>query len=105
VVAAEAVAITTVSSMWRLLSFENTRLVERNGLLTLIIIGEGIVGMTKSVATMVTVSAHFTSEDLGTIIAAVLLLVSSQSSTQIPLKSNIINIARSTFFGCFISIR
>jgi low temperature requirement protein LtrA len=77
VVAAEAVAITTISSMWRLLSFENTHLVERNGLLTLIIIGEGIVGMTKSVATMVTGSVHFTSEDLGTVIAAVLLLVSS----------------------------
>ena len=76
-VAAEAVAITTVSSMWCLLSFKNTRLVERNGLLTLIIIGEGIVGMTKSVAKMVTVSVHFTSEDVGTIIAAVLLLVSS----------------------------
>jgi low temperature requirement protein LtrA len=86
VVAAEAVAITTVSSMWRLLSFKNTRLVERNGLLTLIIIGEGIVGMTKSVATMVTVSVYFTSKDLGTIIAAVLLLVSSQSPAEIPLN-------------------
>ena len=76
VVVIEAIAVVTVSSIWSVLSFNHTHLVERNGTLTLIIVGEGIVGMTKSVSTIVTGSAKLTGNDIGTIVAAVLVLVS-----------------------------
>jgi low temperature requirement protein LtrA len=37
------------SSYWKVLSFKRTHLVERLGLLTLIIIGEGVIVMLKAV--------------------------------------------------------
>ena len=49
---------------------------ERVGLLTLIIMGEGIIGMTKSVATILQNSVGVSSRIIGTVIAAVLLIVS-----------------------------
>lgn len=65
-----------VSSTWRVLSFNRTHLVERIGLLTLIIMGEGIIGLTKSVAKILTKSGNITSSDLGTIVAGSFLVVS-----------------------------
>ncbi|KAH8586366.1 bacterial low temperature requirement A protein-domain-containing protein [Bisporella sp. PMI_857] len=38
-----------LSSIWRQLSFRSTHLMERMGLLTLIVIGEGAIGVTKTV--------------------------------------------------------
>lgn len=46
----EGVVVIAVSCCWRTLSFKATHLVERMGLLTLIVIGEGAIGVTKTVA-------------------------------------------------------
>ncbi|ORY02000.1 bacterial low temperature requirement A protein-domain-containing protein, partial [Clohesyomyces aquaticus] len=45
----EALGVITISCMWRTLSFKSTHLVERMGLLTLIVIGEGAIGVTKTI--------------------------------------------------------
>ncbi|KAI9774455.1 MAG: hypothetical protein M1835_006039 [Candelina submexicana] len=45
----EAIAVVGVSMRWRLLSFKHTHLTKRMGLLTLIILGEGIIGVTRTV--------------------------------------------------------
>ena len=47
VVCVEALAVITISCCWRVVSFKHAHLVERIGLLTLIIMGEGIIGMSK----------------------------------------------------------
>jgi hypothetical protein len=70
----EALAVIAFSCYWRVVSFRHTHLVERIGLLTLIIMGEGIIGMTKSVSTILQSSSHVGSSDIGTIVAAVLLI-------------------------------
>lgn len=70
----EALAVISVSCCWRSISFRYTHLVERVGLLTLIIMGEGIIGLTKSVSTILQSSAHVSSSDIGTIVASVLLI-------------------------------
>jgi low temperature requirement protein LtrA len=46
----EAFIIIGVSCTWRSLSFKATHLVERMGLLTLIVIGEGAIGVTKTIS-------------------------------------------------------
>ena len=46
----EAAAVVTISSVWRMLSFKKTHLMERMSLLTLIVIGEGAIGVTKTVS-------------------------------------------------------
>ncbi|KAK0647506.1 hypothetical protein DIS24_g7692, partial [Lasiodiplodia hormozganensis] len=48
----EGVGTITISCFWRMLSFKKTHLVERMGLLTLIVIGEGAIGVTKTVGKM-----------------------------------------------------
>lgn len=73
----EAIVVVIVASLWRVLSFKRTHLVERIGLLTLIIMGEGVLGLTKSVAKIVTKSGEVTGSRLGTIVAGVFLVVSS----------------------------
>ncbi|KAI9719986.1 MAG: hypothetical protein M1812_003111 [Candelaria pacifica] len=45
----EAIAVVGISMRWRLLSFKHTHLTKRMGILTLIILGEGIIGVTKTV--------------------------------------------------------
>ena len=74
VVCFEALAVITISCIWRVVSFKRTHLVERIGLLTLIIMGEGIIGMTKSVSKILQNSSNTSSSDIGTIISAVLLI-------------------------------
>ncbi|KAF2116937.1 bacterial low temperature requirement A protein-domain-containing protein [Lophiotrema nucula] len=46
----EAASIIAISSIWRMLSFKKTHLMERMSLLTLIVIGEGAIGVTKTVS-------------------------------------------------------
>ena len=48
----EGISIIGISSIWRILSFKKTHLVERMGLLTLIVIGEGAIGVTKTISRM-----------------------------------------------------
>lgn len=70
----EALAVIAISCYWRVVSFRHTHLVERIGLLTLIIMGEGIIGMTKSVSTILQTSSTVAPSDIGTIVASVLLI-------------------------------
>jgi low temperature requirement protein LtrA len=77
VVLVEAVTMISASSVSPILSFNQANLVERNGTLTLIIIGEGIVGLATSVSTIASGCTRITSEDIGIIVAAFLLLVNS----------------------------
>ncbi|ORX97855.1 hypothetical protein BCR34DRAFT_496585 [Clohesyomyces aquaticus] len=46
----EASAVIAISCCWRMLSFKKTHLMERMSLLTLIVIGEGAIGVTKTVS-------------------------------------------------------
>ncbi|KAH7399030.1 bacterial low temperature requirement A protein-domain-containing protein [Phaeosphaeria sp. MPI-PUGE-AT-0046c] len=50
VVTLEAIAAITISCCWRMLSFKKTHLMERMSLLTIIVIGEGAIGVTKTVS-------------------------------------------------------
>lgn len=45
----ESLIIVTISSIWRMLSFKETHMNERLSLLTMIIIGEGVIGVSKTV--------------------------------------------------------
>lgn len=45
----ESVASITISCSYRMLSFKKTHLMERMSLLTIIVIGEGAIGVTKTV--------------------------------------------------------
>ena len=47
--ALETITVMGISVRWRSLSFKQTHLPERLGLLTLIILGEGVIVLTKSV--------------------------------------------------------
>lgn len=50
VMAVESCVVIAISSIWRMLSFKKTHLMERMSLLTLIVIGEGAIGVTKTVS-------------------------------------------------------
>jgi low temperature requirement protein LtrA len=71
----EGLLIFLIAMIWRIISFKYTHLVERLQLLTLIIIGEGIIGMVKSVACITKGQTSNNMSEIGTAIAAVLLLV------------------------------
>jgi low temperature requirement protein LtrA len=86
-VCVETLAVITISCVWRVVSFKHTHLVERVGLLTLIIMGEGILGMTKSVSQIIQNSTSVSSSDIATIISAVLLIVSANSLLVGPLNN------------------
>jgi low temperature requirement protein LtrA len=73
---AEAVLILAVSANWRILSFKRTHIVERVGLLTLIILGEGIIGMTKSVTKIMQGTTVVTGSSVGMVVCSVLIIVS-----------------------------
>lgn len=49
VMIAEAIITITISCCWRMLSFKKTHLMERMSLLTIIVIGEGAIGVTKTI--------------------------------------------------------
>jgi low temperature requirement protein LtrA len=73
----EALGIIAISCVWRVVSFRHTHLVERIGLLTLIIMGEGIIGLGTSVSTILQNSTAVSKSAIGTIIGGVLLIVSA----------------------------
>jgi low temperature requirement protein LtrA len=87
IVCVEALAVITISCIWRVVSFKHTHLVERVGLLTLIIMGEGILGMTKSVSQILQNSTSVSSSDIATVISAVLLIVGADSVSVGPLNN------------------
>jgi len=62
---------------WRMVSFKTTHLIQRMGLLTLIIIGEGIIGLCETMNQIIQ-GYGWTSASTGHAIACVLALVSQQ---------------------------
>lgn len=73
----EVAAVLGTSSTWRVVSFKKTHLVERMGLLTLIIFGEGIIVMLKGINTVVK-GFGWTKTMVGVIVAGLLVIVSSR---------------------------
>ncbi|KAL8735395.1 MAG: hypothetical protein Q9166_000940 [cf. Caloplaca sp. 2 TL-2023] len=73
VIVMEALAVFLSSSQWRSVSFQHTNLSERCGLLTLIILGEGIIVLTKSMNYVVQ-GENFSSGITAQIISAVLII-------------------------------
>lgn len=71
----EALAVFISSSRWRSVSFKRTHLHERVGLLTLIILGEGVIILTKSM-TYVTKGGNYSSAVIGQIISSTVIIVS-----------------------------
>ncbi|KAI4176097.1 MAG: hypothetical protein LQ346_007956 [Caloplaca aetnensis] len=70
----EALTVFVSSSWWRSVSFKRSNLNERVGLLTLIILGEGVIVLTKSMSS-VTKGANYSPAITGQIIASVLIIV------------------------------
>jgi low temperature requirement protein LtrA len=72
----EGLLIFLIAIIWRILSFKYTHLVERLQLLTLIIMGEGIIGMVKSVSCIFKGQSDNNATEIGTVVAAMIILVS-----------------------------
>jgi low temperature requirement protein LtrA len=72
-----------ISCVWRVVSFRHTHLVERIGLLTLIIMGEGIIGLATSVSTILQNSVYVSKQAIGSIMGGVLLIVSLMCIIQV----------------------
>ena len=70
----EAVVVFLSSSEWRVVSFKRTNLNERCGLLTLIILGEGIIVLTKAMNS-VAKGENFSAAIIAQIISAVFIIV------------------------------
>ncbi|KAL2827109.1 bacterial low temperature requirement A protein-domain-containing protein [Aspergillus pseudoustus] len=71
---AEVVSNVAVAALWPAVSLWKTHLVERMTCLTLIILGEGIIGLTGTIGKIQTLDGNFTSTDIGTLISAVLII-------------------------------
>lgn len=69
----ESIVILAVSGRTKFLSFRRTAIVERLGLLTLIILGEGIIGLTGSVV-KVGSDKSFSSDVIGMVICSVCII-------------------------------
>jgi len=72
----EAASVLGISCTWRVVSFKRTHLVERVGLLTLIMMGEGIISITQSVSQILWNVRTVNPSDVGIIASCVLLIVS-----------------------------
>lgn len=72
----ESVAVIAISSIWRMLSFKKTHLMERMSLLTLIVIGEGAIGVTKTVSRLMGKNG-LEFEGCALIMCVIIVLVSS----------------------------
>ncbi|KAL8814075.1 MAG: hypothetical protein Q9223_006675 [Gallowayella weberi] len=83
IIVLEALAVFVSSSQWRSVSFQRTNLSERCGLLTLIILGEGIIVLTKSMNYIVK-GENFSKGIIGQIISAVLIIASHLSFMPLP---------------------
>lgn len=63
-----------ISVFFRVISFKHAHLTERLSLLTLIVTGEGIIGLSKSLSCITKANKSTSANDIGAVIAAVLLL-------------------------------
>lgn len=63
-----------ISSNWRSISFKGTHIMQRMSLLSLIILGEGIIVITKAISKVVKNSYKFDTTLIGEIMASVLII-------------------------------
>ncbi|PVH72039.1 hypothetical protein DL98DRAFT_596367 [Cadophora sp. DSE1049] len=75
ILAIEFALIIGLSTIWRQLSFKKTHLMERMGLLTLMVIGEGAIGVTKTIAKVMGKTGGLTVEGCALVICIVLIMV------------------------------
>lgn len=68
------VSTVLISVFYRVISFKHAHLTERVSLLTLIVTGEGIIGLSKSVSCIIKANKSTSANDIGAVITAVLLL-------------------------------
>ncbi|OJD15499.1 hypothetical protein ACJ73_08977, partial [Blastomyces percursus] len=72
--AVEAVFMISISSFWRVLSFKETAIVERFNAMTLIVLGEGVVGMTKAATRLAQGATNIPKSSIGLIISYILVI-------------------------------
>lgn len=72
----ESVLILLVSSKWRMLSFKESHIAERLSLLTMIIIGEGVIGSTKTAGALWPTTSNPEAGGVVSMISIIVLLVS-----------------------------
>ena len=77
VMIAESIMTVGISCIWRMLSFKKTHLMERMSLLTIIVIGEGAIGVTKTVGRIM--GKEIDVEGCFTIMCIIVILVSTTS--------------------------
>lgn len=82
IIVLEALTVFVVAGYWRAVSFQHTHLNERCGLLTLIILGEGIIMLTISTNYMVQ-GENFSKGMIAQIISAVLITVGYPPSVDV----------------------
>ncbi|KIW01884.1 uncharacterized protein PV09_06731 [Verruconis gallopava] len=70
----EGVATMLIAIFFRIISFKYTHLVERMGLLSLILMGEGIIGMVKSVSCVTKGQVTNSGAEIGTVVSAIILI-------------------------------
>jgi low temperature requirement protein LtrA len=70
----EAGVILLVSGRTKFLNFRRTNIIERLGLLTLIILGEGIMGLAEQVSKINEADALFSSDIIGMLVSSVLVI-------------------------------
>jgi len=76
----EVISILVISSVWRAVSFKNTHVVKRMGLLTIILLGEGVLNTARELSDTA-LHAGWTAEAFGQALVAVLVIVSIQHLT------------------------
>lgn len=72
----ETLCCLSISSIWRIISFKGTHIIQRMSLLTLIILGEGIIVVCKAISYIVKNDYRFSSAIIGQVISAVMIIVS-----------------------------
>ncbi|KAH7379975.1 bacterial low temperature requirement A protein-domain-containing protein [Cadophora sp. MPI-SDFR-AT-0126] len=70
----EAVSSIAIAARWQVLSFEGTHLIERMSCLSLIILGEGVIGVCKSIVKIEKYDNTFSSAAIGGITCSVLII-------------------------------
>jgi low temperature requirement protein LtrA len=75
IIPVEGIITVLISSKWRMLSFKDTHMNERLSLLTMIIIGEGVIGVSKTVGYLWPTAYAPAAENIITTISIVVLLV------------------------------
>jgi hypothetical protein len=81
IIAVEGAIMLTIPGVWRVLSFKNTRFIIRMGDATMIMLGEGAVGLAVSVSKIMQNSATISSS-IGVVIAAGTLPQESESANE-----------------------